>query len=148
MKSSLSIKEVLKKYHKIEIELLLAHVLRKPKEFLFLFPQHELTRIQADELTRMAQRRMRGEPVAYIVGYKDFYGLRFKVNRRVLIPRPETEMVVDLVSAKLRSSPLLRGDAPSASEGQRGCKNPELAQPLPSPLLKRRGGLRGFACIF
>jgi release factor glutamine methyltransferase len=93
--TKLRIQEALRKYHKIEIELLLAHVLRKPKEFLYLFPEHELTRIQHNKLTRMAQRRLRGEPVAYILGGKDFMGLRFKVNRNVLIPRPETELIIE-----------------------------------------------------
>jgi release factor glutamine methyltransferase len=139
----MSIGDLFKKYYKIEIELLLANVLKKPKEFLFMNPGVRLTRIQTNRLTRMAQRRLRGEPMAYILGYKDFYGLRFKVNKNVLIPRPETEMVIDLVSAKLRSSPLLRGDVPSASEGQRGRSNRELTQPLPGPLLRRRGGFRG-----
>ena len=68
----MTIKEVLKKYHNIEIELLLAHVLRKPREFLFSFPQHELTRIQADELTRMAQRRIAGEPVGDDKGHPGY----------------------------------------------------------------------------
>jgi len=66
----------------------------------------------------MAQRRLRGEPIAYILGYKDFYGLGFKVDKNVLIPRPETEMVVDLVTAKLRSLPSCQGGVPS--EARRG----------------------------
>jgi release factor glutamine methyltransferase len=45
----------------------------------------------------MIARRQKGEPVAYILGYKDFMGLRFKVNKDVLIPRPETEELVDRV---------------------------------------------------
>jgi release factor glutamine methyltransferase len=92
----MTIKQALVKYHRIEIDLLLALLLGKSKEFLFLHPAHELTRIQHKRLTRMVKRRLRGEPIAYILGYKDFYGLRFKVNRHVLIPRPETEVVVDL----------------------------------------------------
>lgn len=89
------IKETLKKYHKIEIELLLAHVLKKPKEFLFLHPEFILTSKHLNILTSLVKRRLKGEPMAYILGYKDFYGLRFKVNRNVLIPRPETEWMAD-----------------------------------------------------
>ena len=58
-------------------------------------PERELTSRQIDKLTSLAKRRMAGEPMAYILGYKDFYGLRFKVNKDVLIPRPETEMVIE-----------------------------------------------------
>jgi release factor glutamine methyltransferase len=76
----MTIREALKKYHKIEIELLLAHVLKKPKEFLYSHGENKLTRIQADGLTRMVKRQTKGEPAAYILGYKDFYGLRFRVN--------------------------------------------------------------------
>lgn len=94
----MSIGEFLKKYPKIETELLLAHVLRKPKEFVFINGNYKLTRIQADKLSQMIKRRMRGEPIAYLLGYKDFYGLRFKVNKDVLIPRPETEWVVEKIS--------------------------------------------------
>jgi release factor glutamine methyltransferase len=97
----MTISQALRKYHKIEIELLLMHVLRRPKEFLFMCPAHELTQKQEHELTRMVEGRLKGEPMAYILGYKDFYGLRFKVNKNVLIPRPETEELVQKVlSAK------------------------------------------------
>jgi release factor glutamine methyltransferase len=92
-----SIKEALKKYSSVEIDLLLSHILGKPREFLYMNGEHKLTRIQADRLTRMERRREKGEPVAYILGYKDFYGLRFKVNKNVLIPRPESEWLVDRV---------------------------------------------------
>src|SRR3989344_4348414 len=93
----MTIKDVIKKHNKIEIELLFSHLLGKSKEFLYLFPAHELTRIQANRLTQMVRRREKGEPIAYILGYKDFMGLRFKVNRDVLIPRPETEWLVERV---------------------------------------------------
>ncbi len=90
------IRQALKKYSSIEIELLLSHILGRPKEFLYMNGEFKLTRIQTNRLTRMANRRLKGEPVAYILGYKDFYGLRFKVDRNVLIPRPETEELINL----------------------------------------------------
>lgn len=106
----MTIREALTKYHSIETELLLSHILGKPKEFLYMSPARELTRIQARELTRMVYRRLKGEPVSYIVGYKDFYGLSFKVNKHVLIPRPETEELVDKVLqvCKVRKEESLR----------------------------------------
>ncbi|NWG75917.1 MAG: peptide chain release factor N(5)-glutamine methyltransferase, partial [Rubrivivax sp.] len=50
-------------------------------------------------------RRMRGEPLAYILGEKEFYGLRFKVNKNVLIPRPETELIVEQALRKIQETP-------------------------------------------
>ncbi len=91
----MTIAEASKKYHKIELELLLAHVLQKPKEFVFLHEETKLIIKQQREVEKLAKLRLQGRPVAYILGYKDFYGLRFKVNRNVLIPRPETEWLVD-----------------------------------------------------
>ena len=97
----MTIKRALRKYHKIEIELLLAHVLRKSKEFVFMHSDFILTSYHFDILSSLIKRREKGEPVAYILGYKDFYGLRFKVNKNVLIPRPETEIIVNLVIASV-----------------------------------------------
>ena len=94
----MTIHQALKKYPKIEIELLLQHVLKKPKEFIFLHPEKKLSRYQIKKVSSLIKRRQKGEPVAYILGYKDFYGLRFRVNKNVLIPRPETEWLVERVA--------------------------------------------------
>lgn len=91
----MTIRDTLKKNPKIEADLLLAHVLKKPGEFLYLNPEKNLNAAQARRFAALANRRQKGEPVAYLVGYKDFYGLSFTVNRRVLIPRPETEWLVE-----------------------------------------------------
>ncbi len=138
----MSIKEVLKKYNKIEIELLLAHVLKKPKEFLFLNPEKKLSSYQVKKLSSLVKRCLKGEPIAYILGYKDFYGLEFKVNREVLIPRPETEELVNLVLAKLRSLLPSSGEMSRVQPSDREVVFLSKTQPLPSPLLKRRGKLR------
>lgn len=93
----MTIKGILKKYRDIEIELLLAHMLKKPKEFIFLHPETILSTLHYKKVMQCVRRRQKSEPVAYILGYKDFLGLRFKVSRDVLIPRPETEWVVDRI---------------------------------------------------
>lgn len=93
----MNIRESIKKYPHVEIELLLAHILNQPKEFLYINPAFELSANQHIRLKKMIARRKSGEPVAYILGYKDFVGLRFKVNNNVLIPRPETEELVNKV---------------------------------------------------
>ena len=98
----MTIKGVLKKYRDIEIELLLAHVLGKSKEFLYMRPEYLLSKLQYTSVLKLVKRRKREEPMAYILGYKDFYGLRFKVNRNVLIPRPETEELVEMVAEQVK----------------------------------------------
>lgn len=91
----MTIFELIKKYSDVEIEILLAHILKKSKEFLYLNPTVNLTRDQNNKLVKLVSRRRKGEPIAYILGYKDFYGLRFKVTKATLIPRPETELIVE-----------------------------------------------------
>ncbi|MFA5188027.1 MAG: peptide chain release factor N(5)-glutamine methyltransferase [Patescibacteria group bacterium] len=79
----------------LDIELLLTKVLTKPKEYLFEYPEKKLTNSQFNQFKKLFRRRFKGEPIAYILGHKEFYGLDFKVNRNVLIPRPETEILVE-----------------------------------------------------
>lgn len=91
----MTIKDTLALYGTIESDLLLAFILKKPKEFLFLHPEKHLTTEQRKEFKQLAKRRLKGEPFAYIVGYKYFCGLKFLINKHVLIPRPETEWLVE-----------------------------------------------------
>ncbi len=93
----MTLRQALIKYEKVEIDLLLSEVLKKPREFLYLNPEKSLSADQLISLSALVKRRLKGEPIAYILGYKDFMGLRFKVNRYTLIPRPETEWVVERV---------------------------------------------------
>ena len=75
--------------------LLLAHILDCPTEDLYLHPEKPVTPCESDAYTALLGRRAQREPIAYIVGYKEFMGLRFRVDNRVLIPRPETEILVE-----------------------------------------------------
>jgi release factor glutamine methyltransferase len=79
----------------LEGEILLRHVLRLDRAGLYTRPEKELSAVQAKELEQVLQRRLHGEPSAYITGHKEFFGLDFRVNRDVLIPRPETELLVE-----------------------------------------------------
>lgn len=105
----MTIAEALKKYSQIEADLLLGHVLKKSKEFLYMNGSKKLTTKQALSIKNMAEKRLNGMPAAYLLGYKYFYALKFKVNRNVLIPRPETEWLVDealkLILTKLKENP-------------------------------------------
>lgn len=88
------------KKHKIpnphfEAEILLSYILKKPREFLLAHPEFEARRSQVMCYELCVTRRIKGEPIAYLAGHKEFYGLDFFVNKNVLIPRPETEMMVE-----------------------------------------------------
>jgi len=79
----------------LDADVLLAHVLGVGKEALFAHPERGLSPSEAARFEALIERRSRGEPVAYLRGFKEFYGLRFRADPRVLIPRPETEVLVD-----------------------------------------------------
>ena len=80
---------------RLEAELLLAHVLDVKKEDIVIHPNRELTDSQEEKFQQLIERRCRKEPLAYIIGHWEFWSLPFKVNRKVLIPRPETEGVIE-----------------------------------------------------
>ncbi len=98
----MTITEALRAYKDIEADLLVFAVLNKPKEFLYLSPHTELTPAQGARLERFARQRRAGKPIAYILGHKYFYGLKFKVNKHVLIPRPETEWLVERTGLRVQ----------------------------------------------
>ena len=81
---------------RIDARLLLQHVLDAGHAFLLTHPDRILTVQQWDEFSHLIRRRREGIPVAYLTGERDFYDLTLKVNAAVLIPRPETELLVEL----------------------------------------------------
>jgi release factor glutamine methyltransferase len=80
---------------RIDAEYLLLHVLQKPRSFLIAFSDELLTPDQLQLSENVLQRRVRGEPVAYIVGMQGFWSLLLKTTSATLIPRPETELLVE-----------------------------------------------------
>ena len=79
----------------LESEVLLMHTLKIDRVKLYIDIDSELTPLQYEEFFTLIQRRLKGEPSAYIIGNREFYGLDFFVNQHVLIPRPETELLVE-----------------------------------------------------
>jgi release factor glutamine methyltransferase len=85
-------------------DVLLADACRISKETLYAHLDVELAEDELARYRELIERRSAGEPVAYLRGWKEFFGLRFAVDRRVLIPRPETEMLVEAALAFLRAT--------------------------------------------
>lgn len=81
----------------VELEVLLSFTLKRDRSFLSGFPNHKITTSQEKLLERYLLDLEKGRPLAYILGYKEFYGFKFLVNPQVLIPRPETEILVEKV---------------------------------------------------
>jgi len=78
-----------------DAEVLLGHVLATTREFLHTYPEKELTDKQSATFENALTRREKNEPVAYITGVKEFYSRPFKCDNRALIPRPETEALIE-----------------------------------------------------
>ena len=85
-----------------ESELILSAAIRKPREFIYTHPEYALSRSEERDFANFINRRAKRIPLAYISGFKEFYGLAFFVNKNVLIPRPETEGLVDLALEEIR----------------------------------------------
>lgn len=79
----------------LEAELLLRHTLGKSRAELYLDLNQDLGPAQTTAFWQFVERRLEHEPAAYITGHREFYGLDFYVDRRVLIPRPESELLVE-----------------------------------------------------
>lgn len=80
---------------KIDAEYLLSHILKCKRQELYLNPDRQLTNKEINTFKGFIQRRSKREPLQYIIGEEEFRGLVFKVTKDVLIPRPETELLVE-----------------------------------------------------
>jgi len=80
---------------KLDAQVLLLHILQKPRSYLFTWPEHELSDDQQLQFNVFIQRRLKGEPVAHITGLREFWSLSLEVNATTLIPRPDTETLVE-----------------------------------------------------
>ncbi len=102
---------------RLDAEILLCFVLKKPRSFLYARPETRLNTTENQRFNELLQRRIQGEPIAYITGEKEFWSLPIQVNTDTLIPRPETE---HLVEATIKASELL-------DTGQHGLRALDLA---------------------
>jgi hypothetical protein len=91
-----------------EARLLLGHVMRQGPAWLIAHDDELLDEDALLAFAALVARRAGGEPVAYLVGYREFFGRRFAVSPAVLIPRPETELLIEVGSGKSRRRRALR----------------------------------------
>jgi release factor glutamine methyltransferase len=89
----------------LDAEILVAHVLQSSRERLHSHPERELTVAQRARLRRLTSRRVARVPVPYLVGEREFYGYMFRVTPAVLIPRPSSELLVELAIDWLKAHP-------------------------------------------
>ena len=82
---------------KLDTEILICFVLNKPRSFLLTWPEHKLNESETEQFSALIQRRVQGEPIAYIVQTREFWSLSLQVSPATLIPRPDTEILVEQV---------------------------------------------------
>lgn len=90
---------------RLDAQLLLSHTLARPRSWLLAHGEHGIEPAQALSFEALCVRRADGEPVAYLVGEKEFHGVTLRVDRSVLVPRPETETLVDWALELLAAGP-------------------------------------------
>ncbi|CNE41698.1 N5-glutamine S-adenosyl-L-methionine-dependent methyltransferase [Yersinia nurmii] len=90
---------------KRDAEILLGFVTGCQRTFLLAFGETELTAVQKEQLELLASRREQGEPIAYLVGEREFWSLPLSVSSATLIPRPDTECLVEQALARLPEQP-------------------------------------------
>ena len=91
----------------LDASVLLCHVLDRPRSYLMTWPDRAVESELIVQFNNLVKRRENGEPVAYIVGEREFWSLNLKVSSSTLIPRPDTERLVELA---LERSALIKGD--------------------------------------
>lgn len=90
----------------LDVEILVGHCLDLNRTELILKNDLELTEKQESKVLNLIERRIKNEPIAYLINKKEFYGFNFYVDKNVLIPRPETEILVDSVLVFVKDSQL------------------------------------------
>ncbi|MFH1173226.1 MAG: peptide chain release factor N(5)-glutamine methyltransferase [bacterium] len=111
----------------LDADVLLSYLLKKHKAYLYTYPEKELTNKQKREYGQLIKKRAARMPTAYLTGHKDFYGLDFKVNKNVLIPRPFTESLVEQVIKEVGNKKIIIADIGTGS----GCIAIALKKHLP-----------------
>ncbi|MFP2770700.1 peptide chain release factor N(5)-glutamine methyltransferase [Oceanisphaera sp. KMM 10153] len=89
----------------LDADVLLCHVLARSRSFLLAWPEYEPTAAESERLHALLVRRQAGEPVAYLTGEREFWSLALEVSSATLIPRPDTEIIIEAALARLPVRP-------------------------------------------
>lgn len=84
---------------RLDAELIISTALERSRSWLLGNLDQNLSESNLDRINELCQRRMQGEPMAYILGHQEFWGLKFKITSGVLVPRPETEHIIEWILA-------------------------------------------------
>lgn len=87
--------------YSLDSELILCNILKVDRTTILTYPKRKLTKQNIFHANHFLKRRLQHEPLAYILGFKEFYGRNFKVNSSVLVPRPETEEIIEQLKNNL-----------------------------------------------
>lgn len=93
---------------RLDAEVLLAHCLDKPRSYLYAHPEAQLEDSRWQQFRQLVARRMEPTPIAYLLGTREFYSLDFHTGPQALVPRPETELLVELALQKLPAGEALK----------------------------------------
>ena len=91
---------------KLDVRLLISYVLDKPLSYLLTWPDKQLSEKQFQQFITLFEERLLGKPIAYLLGFKEFWSLKFQVSPATLIPRPDTEILVETILANHQQSSL------------------------------------------
>jgi release factor glutamine methyltransferase len=118
-------------------ELLLMHILQQDRAYLYTYSEQDLTAEQLDHYMQLISERCTGKPTQYMTGHQEFWGLDFEVTPAVLIPRPETEHIIEAVLALISREGLSRQEVFRIAEvgSGSGCIPIALARELPNAKL-------------
>ncbi|NOR81113.1 MAG: peptide chain release factor N(5)-glutamine methyltransferase [Methyloprofundus sp.] len=89
----------------LDVEVLLCHVLEKNRSYLRTWPEKQLTESQLDQFSHLLKQRQQGQPIAYITRTREFWSRDFYVDSNVLIPRPDTETLIELCLQLIQYKP-------------------------------------------
>lgn len=84
----------------LDLDLIIASAIKKPREFVLTYPETPVNKKRESTIRKNIKKRINHAPLAYILGHKEFFGLDFAVDKNVLVPRPETELLVKQVLEK------------------------------------------------